>query len=180
MRRTLLLAVLLVGGTVVGAFAYRAYAQQDLLGSRGERNIARNMLLAAEQQAPGAWPGPEPPPGRRILIADAAQQAPAAAPVQPPGPVHVVTFVDITPNNRDAGTALCKQYAADTRRDNGNTSSTVLAQANRPNHLVLYQVWQNQAAFEAHEAAQHTKDFRAKMLPMLGSPFDQRPHYVVP
>jgi quinol monooxygenase YgiN len=115
------------------------------------------------------------------LACRAQAQAPAApAPVQPPGPVYVVTFVDITPNNRDAGTALTKQYVADTRRDNGNTSSIVLAQTNRPNHLVIYQVWQNQAAFEAHEALQHTKDFRAKMLPMLGSPFDQRPHYVVP
>jgi quinol monooxygenase YgiN len=112
-----------------------------------------------------------------------AQQAPpaaAAAPVQPPGPVQVITFVDITPNNRVPGTALCKQYVADTRRDAGISSVEVLAQTNRPNHLVIHQVWQNLAAFERHEAAQHTKDFRAKMLPMLGSPFDQRLHYVVP
>jgi len=113
-----------------------------------------------------------------------AQQAPAAAPapmpVQPPGPVHVVTFVDITPPNRDPGTVLCKQYVADTRRDPGITSVEVLAQTNRPNHLVIHQVWQNLAAYERHEAAQHTKDFRAKLLPMLGSPFDQRLHYVVP
>lgn len=111
-----------------------------------------------------------------------AQQAaaPAAAPAQPPGPVHVVTFVDITPNNREAGTAFCKQYAADTRKDPGVTSVELLAQTNRPNHLVIYEVWQNQAAFERHEALAHTKDFRAKMAPIIGSPFDQRPHYVVP
>ena len=111
-----------------------------------------------------------------------AQQAapPAAPPVQPAGPVHVVTFVDITPLNRDPGTAFCKQYAADSRRDPGAVSVELLAQTNRPNHLVVYEVWQNLAAFEAHEAAQSTKDFRAKLLPMLGSPFDQRLHYVVP
>jgi len=112
----------------------------------------------------------------------AQQAAPAAAPapVQPPGPVHVVTFVDITPPNRDSGTVLCKQYAADTRKDPGVVSVELIAQTNRPNHLVIYEVWQNQAAFERHEALQHTKDFRAKMLPIIGSPFDQRPHYVVP
>jgi quinol monooxygenase YgiN len=109
-----------------------------------------------------------------------AQAQQAAPPAQPPGPVQVITFVDITPNNRVAGTDLCKQYVADTRRDMGITSVEVLAQTNRPNHLVIYQVWQNMAAFERHEAAQHTKDFRAKLLPMLGSPFDQRLHYMVP
>ena len=168
MRRRLLLAVLLVGGTVAGAFAYRAYAQQGLpivTPDVRERAAARSMLLIAEPEAQQAPPA-----------------APAAAPVpvQPPGPVHVVTFVDITPNNRDAGTAYCKQYVADTRKDPGITSVELLAQTNRPNHLIIYQVWQNQAAFERHEAAAHTKDFRAKMAPIIGSPFDQRPHYVVP
>jgi len=157
MRRILTVAILLASVAVAGAFAYQARAQQS--------------------------PFSEPLPGR-ILIADAdpAAQQPAAAPapVQPPGPVHVVTFVDITPNNRDNGTAFCKQYVADTRKDPGITSVQLMAQTNRSNHLVLYEVWQNQAAFERHEALQHTKDFRAKMLPIIGSPFDQRLHYVVP
>jgi quinol monooxygenase YgiN len=110
-----------------------------------------------------------------------AQQPAAPAPaVQPPGPVHVVTFVDITPDNRAKGTAYCKQYVADTRKDPGNTSVELLAQTNRPNHLVIYEVWQNEAAFERHQSAAHTKDFRNKMGPIIGAPFDQRPHYVVP
>ena len=138
MRRTLALAVLLVGIAVAGTFAYQARAQQP------------------------------------------ATPAAAAPPVQPPGPVHVVTFVDITPDNRAAGTALCKQYAADTRKDPGITSVEVLAQTNRPNHLVIYEVWQNDAAFERHQSLAHTKDFRNKMGPIIGAPFDQRPHYVVP
>ena len=112
--------------------------------------------------------------------AQAQQAAPPAAPVQPAGPVHVVTFVDITPNNRVPGTDLSKQYVADARRAAGIVRVDVLAQTNRPNHLVVYEVWQNLAALEAHEAAQSTKDFRAKLLPMLGSPFDQRLHYAVP
>ena len=111
-----------------------------------------------------------------------AQQpaAPAPAPTQPPGPVYVVTFVDITPNNRDAGTAFCKQYVADTRKDPGITSAELLAQTNRTNHLVIYEVWQNLAAFDRHQALAHTKEFRAKMAPIIGSPFDQRLHYTVP
>ena len=158
MRRRVAVVALLVSLVLGGMFAYRAQAQQagQPTASRVEQNIARRMILA-EAQAP-----------------------PAAPPVQPAGPVHVVTFVDITPLNRDPGTALCKQYAADTRNDPGVTSVQVLAQTNRPNHLVIYEVWQNEAAFNRHEALPHTKDFRAKMLPIIGSPFDQRPHYVVP
>jgi quinol monooxygenase YgiN len=108
-----------------------------------------------------------------------AQQPAAQVPAQPPGPVNVITFVDITPNNKDAGWALCKQYVADTRKDPGVTSAEVLAQTNRPNHLVLYVVFQNEAAYERHTTLAHTKDFHAKMVPIIGSPFDERPHYVV-
>ncbi|HEY4580054.1 MAG TPA: antibiotic biosynthesis monooxygenase [Candidatus Acidoferrales bacterium] len=163
MRRTLAVAVLLVSVAVAGTFAYQARAQQAPV--RRPEGSERILIVEPAQQAP-----------------QQAAAAPAAAPmpVQPAGPVHVVTFVDITPLNRDPGTANCKQYAADTRRDPGVVSVELLAQTNRPNHLVIYEVWQNQAAYERHEALQHTKDFRAKMLPIIGSPFDQRPHYVVP
>ena len=120
--------------------------------------------------------------GRRAAAGSSSACGAAAAPVptQPPGPVHIVTFVDITPNIKDAGTAYCKQYVADTRKDTGVTSVQLLAQTNRPNHLVIYEVWQNQAAYEKHTTLAHTKDFHAKMVPIIGSPFDERPHYVVP
>ena len=52
--------------------------------------------------------------------------------------------------------------------------SECLAQTNRANHFMLQEVWQNTAAFEKHEEAQHTKDFRAQTQPMLGAPFDER------
>ena len=106
-------------------------------------------------------------------------QQPAAAPAPPPGPVHVITFVDITPNNREAGTDLCKQYIVDTRKDAGVTRAELLVQSNRNNHMVLEVVFQNQAAYDRHVQAQHTKDFHAKLIPIIGSPFDERAHYVL-
>jgi quinol monooxygenase YgiN len=115
-----------------------------------------------------------------------AQAPPAAAPAAPPaplvltGPISVLTFVDITPDNKDKGTAFAKQYAADTRKDPGVTRVDLLWQSNRMNHLFIYEVWQSQKAFEAHESLAHVKDFRAKMQPLLGSPFDQRIHQMVP
>jgi quinol monooxygenase YgiN len=188
MRRTLV-AGLLVSMTVAAAFAYRVQAQQ---GARWPPTVPSpgTILIAdsepqAQQSAPMA---PAPDATRRMILAEGPQQAPAAAPAaaaapvptQPPGPVHIVTFVDITPNNKDAGTAYCKQYVADTRKDAGLTSVQLLAQTNRPNHLVIYEVWQNEAAYEKHTTLAHTKDFHSKMVPIIGSPFDERPHYVVP
>ncbi len=108
-----------------------------------------------------------------------AQQGTPAAPAQPPGPVHVITFVDITPNNKDAGTELCKQYIADTRKDPGVTRAELLVQTNRPNHMVLEVVFQNEAAYEKHVQAQHTREFRNKLIPIIGSPLDERPHYAL-
>lgn len=122
------------------------------------------------QQEGRVWPPVVPSPGT-ILIAE---------PVQPPGPVYIVTFVDITPNNEDAGTVYCKQYVADTRKDPGITSVQLLAQTNRPSHLVIYEVWQNEAAYERHTMLAHTEDFHAKMMPIIESPFDEQRHYVVP
>jgi len=87
--------------------------------------------------------------------------------------------VDITPLNKDNGTAICKQYAVDTRKDAGVTSVQVLAQTNRPNHLVIYEVWQNEAALR-NTRRWRTQGFSRQDGPIIGSPFDQRPHYVVP
>jgi quinol monooxygenase YgiN len=110
-----------------------------------------------------------------------AQQpaAPAAGPVQPAGPVHVITFVDITPNNKDNGTTLCKQYIADMRKDAGVTRAELLVQTNRPNHMMMDIVFQNEAAYEKNQGSQLTKDFKNKLVPIIGAPLDERPHYAL-
>ena len=100
-----------------------------------------------------------------------AQQAGAS-----PSPYYVITFVDLIPPNKDAGTALLKQYVDTTRKEPGNQTALALTQISRPNHLFLYEVWQNEDAFNKHESNAATRDFRTKMQPMLGAPFDQRAH----
>jgi quinol monooxygenase YgiN len=93
-----------------------------------------------------------------------------------PTPYYVITFVDLIPPNKDAGVALLKQYVVDTRKAPGNQAAQALTQINRPNHLMLYEVWQNEDAFNKHEGDAATREFRTKMQPMLGAPFDQRAH----
>jgi quinol monooxygenase YgiN len=93
-----------------------------------------------------------------------------------PSPFYVITFVDLIPPNKDAGVALLKQYVDTTRKEPGNQAAQALTQINRTNHLFLYEVWQNEDAFNKHESNAATREFRTKMQPMLGAPFDQRPH----
>ena len=100
-----------------------------------------------------------------------AQQSAAS-----PSPFYVITFVDLIPPNKDAGVALLKQYVDTTRKEPGNQSAEALTQISRPNHLMLYEVWQNEDAFNKHESNAATREFRTKMQPMLGAPFDQRAH----
>ena len=112
--------------------------------------------------------------------AQAQQQAqPLPAPTNP-SPLYVDTFIDLLPQNFPAGEAAIKQYVLDTRKDPGNRSCIAVAQvAGRANHLIVMEEWQDEAAFHRHEAAQHTIDYRAKMLPLIGAPFDEREHFLV-
>jgi len=93
--------------------------------------------------------------------------------------IYVVTHVDISPNHAVEATKLLKQYAIDSRKDRGALRFELLGEPTRKNHFTIVSVWENQTAFEAHLEADHTKEFRGKLQPMLGSPFDERLHILL-
>ncbi len=105
-----------------------------------------------------------------------AQQPTLTAPANP-SPYYIVNFVDITPDNKDAAVATLKQYVIDMRKESGNLRAEALVQLNRVNHFVVYEEWQNEAAFKKHEGSATTLQFRNRIGPMLGAPFDERPHF---
>jgi len=117
--------------------------------------------------------------GAGIFALRAWAQQPALHAPANASPYYVVTFVDITPDNTDAGAATLKQYVLDLRKAPGMERAEALSQLNRVNHFVLYEVWQNEDAFHKHESSQMAKDFRTKLQPMLGAPFDQRPQFKI-
>ena len=90
--------------------------------------------------------------------------------------VYVVTHVDSVPNDAASATKLLQQYAADTRKDKGAVRCEVYVQESRTNHFSIVEVWADRASYDAHIAAPHTKEFREKIHPMLGSPYDERLH----
>jgi quinol monooxygenase YgiN len=94
--------------------------------------------------------------------------------------LYVVTHVDLTPNYIKDGTPLLEKYAADSRKDKGAVRFELLQEPGRKNHFTIVSVWADQAAFDAHVEAAHTKEFREKVQPMLGGPLDERLHSLVP
>jgi quinol monooxygenase YgiN len=93
--------------------------------------------------------------------------------------IYVVTHVDVTPNYASDAAKLLLQFAADSHKDIGSVRFELLGDLSRKNHFTFVSVWENQAAFNAHLEANHTKQFRDKLQPMLGSPFDERLHSIM-
>jgi quinol monooxygenase YgiN len=90
--------------------------------------------------------------------------------------IYVVSHVDLIPPQKEAGTKLVQQYVADTRKDPGVVRIEAGYEIARGNHISIVEVWQNRKAFDEHVAAQHTRQFRQQVDPMLGSPYDERLH----
>ena len=92
--------------------------------------------------------------------------------------LYAVTHVDIAGRGEvlTEATALIRQFEADSRKDPGAIRFEVLQQDGHPNHFTIFEVWQSRQAFEAHLAAPHTRQFREKVQPMLGSPFREALH----
>ena len=92
--------------------------------------------------------------------------------------VYVVTHIDVIPPSGGLSeiNKLLLQYAADSRKDPGSIRFDVLVQDGRLNHFTFVEEWQSREAFEAHNAAAHTRAFREKLHPSPGSPFDERVH----
>jgi quinol monooxygenase YgiN len=91
-------------------------------------------------------------------------------------PLYVVTHVDVIPPFMAAGRGLLAQFAADSRKDAGAVRVEVFEELGRPNHSTVVEVWETRKAYDDHLAADHTRAYRAKLQPMLGSPFDERLH----
>jgi quinol monooxygenase YgiN len=95
--------------------------------------------------------------------------------------LYVVTHVDVLgPNGAAEAAKALHQFAADSRTDPGSVRFEVLRDPDRLNHFTIIEVWRTRQDFESHLAASHTRAFRERLQPMLGSPFDERLHKLLP
>jgi quinol monooxygenase YgiN len=89
-------------------------------------------------------------------------------------PVYVLTHVDVFPAGKDQTIELLKQLAEASRKEGGNLRLDVLQQDGRANHLPLVEAWRDGDAQRAHAMAEHTRAFRAKLVPLQGALYDER------
>ena len=95
--------------------------------------------------------------------------------------LYVVTHIDVLgPNGAAEAAKMLHQFAVDSRNDQGSVRFEVLRDPDRLNHFTMVEVWRTRQDFESHLAASHTRAFREKLQPMLGSPFDERLHKLLP
>jgi quinol monooxygenase YgiN len=95
--------------------------------------------------------------------------------------LYVVTHLDVLgPNGAAEAATILHEFAVDSRKDQGSVRFEVLRDPVRLNHFTIVEVWRTQQNFESHLAASHSKAFREKLQPMLGSPFDERLHKLLP
>jgi quinol monooxygenase YgiN len=88
--------------------------------------------------------------------------------------IVAVTHVDVIPPQRENGTALVKQLADDSRKDDGNLRFEAVTQTNRQNHFTVIEAWRNRKAADAHSMNTKTRAFRDKLAPASGALYDQR------
>ena len=93
--------------------------------------------------------------------------------------LYVVTHIDVTPDYAADTAKAVAQFAIDSRKDSGCVRFEALRSTERMNHFELVEVWSTKQKFEAHQAQEHTKQFREKIQPGLGSPFDERLYNVL-
>jgi quinol monooxygenase YgiN len=93
---------------------------------------------------------------------------------QPGKDYYVVTYIDVFPNFAADTSKALKDFMAASRKDPGFVRMEPLQDVARQNHFAMVEVWKSQKDFEAHLMQAHSKTFREKIQPGLGSPFDDR------
>lgn len=86
--------------------------------------------------------------------------------------VSVISHVDVAPN--PAVAPMLTRLADASRAEPGNLRFDVLQHTMRGNHFTVVETWRDEMALDAHVAAAHTKQYRDEILPLTGSPLDER------
>jgi quinol monooxygenase YgiN len=90
------------------------------------------------------------------------------------GAIWVLTHIDVFPVHKDEAAAMVKEQVEASRKDSGALRFDALVWDGHPNHFELVEVWANRGAQQAHVLAEHSKAFRAKLVPLEGGLYDER------
>ena len=81
----------------------------------------------------------------------------------------LVVQIKIKPENVDAFMGKLAENAKNARKEPGCKQFDVLVDPNDKTKVMLYEVYNDDKAFEAHQATPHFKKYLAEAVPMLAS-----------
>jgi autoinducer 2-degrading protein len=97
-----------------------------------------------------------------VFILSAATAIPAQnAAAQTSGAYVNVVELDLVPEQRDAFLTAAKENAAASLKEPGCQQYNIIAAANNPNHVVLVEIYDNEAAIQSHRTTDHFKKYQA-------------------
>jgi quinol monooxygenase YgiN len=107
-------------------------------------------------------------------LAQAEAQTPSGAVTQPAasGPIYIVTYFEVGPASASTTVGLLRQFAAATRKADGNTGFVALQEIARSGRFAMVEVWRDKPAVDSHAAA--VGGLRDKLQPLFASPLDIR------
>jgi quinol monooxygenase YgiN len=141
-----------------------AWRDQQALDARAMSVQTIQLLRALKPLSVGAY---DQRPYHPLSIAPASAVVPASA-------VYGVMHVDTTPTPTSNAVMLLQQLAEVGRKEDGNLRFDVVQHLTRTNHFTVIELWRDRRSADAHALAANTKKFRDDLLPILGSPYDDR------
>ena len=87
---------------------------------------------------------------------------------------YSVAYIEVKASSRPQAIGILKGYREVTRRDEGNISTQIFEQADRPAHFCIVETWKTSAAFDAKAGVR--KGLQDQMESMRTSGWDARPY----
>jgi quinol monooxygenase YgiN/beta-lactamase superfamily II metal-dependent hydrolase len=116
----------------------------------------------------------------RSYRARGAAPSQSAAASQPPAAdstFYAVSYVEVMASATAKAAAALKQYREANRARAGFVRVDLFEQIGRPGHFVVFEVWRDQAAFDARGASQ--QQLNDALAPIRISGYDQRPYKTI-
>ena len=94
------------------------------------------------------------------------------------GAIYGVTNLDVALGATNQAIALLKQYRDAALKQAGNAGVILLQEAGS-HRFVIYETWNDQSACDANEKAGDTTEYRDRLKPIVGAPYDRRDYHVI-
>jgi len=101
-----------------------------------------------------------------LFVSLSTRSAVAQSPAPAPAVVNLVELV-VIPAELPKFLEIAKENAATVIKEPGVRAFNILQLASNPNHVVFYEVYDNQAALAAHRASDHFKSYQAAIAKLV-------------